>query len=71
VIYDVAADGNNLPWIVEKAPSAQGTVYRGLSDGSWENMHGNLPGEARRITIAPDGVPWVVLDDGTFYYLVN
>ena len=67
-VYDVAANADGQPWLIEQSPN-QGNVYRGLSGGGWENMQFNLPGQARRITIAPDGVPWVVLEDGTFYYL--
>ena len=63
-VYDAVGGASGLPWIIEKSPD-EGNVYRDSGD-RWEDMQRNLRGQARRIYIDV-GVPWVVLEDGTFY----
>ncbi len=68
-VYDMVPDTNGLPWIVEKRP-ADGNVYQKMPDGSWRDMQLGLPRTVRSIALsATTGLPWVVLDDGRFFYL--
>ena len=43
-----------------------GRVYK-WTDSGWEDLHHDLPGDAKSIAVDPDGKAWIVMDDGAIF----
>ena len=59
---DIGVGADGTEWIV----GLTGRVHR-FGNAGLEDMHIDLPGEAKRIAVNANGNAWVVMDDGAIF----
>jgi len=60
---DAGIGADNTRWIVDNT----GRVVRWSDSAGWQDLHIDLPGEARRIAVDANGNAWVAMEDGTIF----
>ena len=65
-VKDIALQNDGTLLVVEKSTAQFGRVLRDTGS-ALEDVTFNLPRNAESIHVSNDNVPWVVLDDGTFW----
>jgi hypothetical protein len=62
---DIGIGANNAVWMISATAATGGSKIFKWETNQWLEASGN--GGAVRIAVAPDGVPWVVANNGTIY----